>query len=92
MSDNDKQAVLLMAIDYLKIQHEALQNPCAALIISRYYRLLSLLNIAEDEQESYIEQSKAWLACHINSPKHSQKTQNRLENFVQLHELSPLLQ
>ena len=46
MSDNDKQEALLMAIEFLKIQYESLQNPCIALHISRYYRLLANLNIA----------------------------------------------
>jgi len=41
MSDNDKQEALLMAIEFMKIQYEALQNPCFALHISRYYRLLT---------------------------------------------------
>ena len=39
MSDTDKQEALLMAIEFLKIQYESLQNPCIALHISRYYRL-----------------------------------------------------
>ena len=45
MSDNDKQETLLMAIEYLKIQYESLQNPCIALHISRYYRLLILRTV-----------------------------------------------
>ena len=40
MSDTDKQEALLMAIEFLKIQYGSLQNPCIALHISRYYRLL----------------------------------------------------
>lgn len=36
MSDSDKQEVLLMAIEYLKIQYDSLQNPCIALYISQY--------------------------------------------------------
>ena len=46
MSDKDKQEALLMAIEFLKIQYESMQNPCVALHISRYYRLLANLNIA----------------------------------------------
>ena len=88
MSDNDKLEVLLMAIEYLKIQYESLQNPCIALHISRYYRLLSLLNIAENRQKGYAKHSKAWLTCHISNQNHSQKMQNQLNDFVQLHEFN----
>ena len=90
MSDNDKQEALLMAIEYLKIQYESLQKPCIALHISRYYRLLSLLNIAKNRQKSYAKHSKLWLTCHINNPRHSQKMQNQLNDFVQLHEFNSL--
>jgi hypothetical protein len=86
MSDNDTQEALLMAIEYLKIQYDSLQIPCIALYISRYYRLLSLLNIAKNKQESYAKHSKSWLTCHTADPRHSQKMQNQLSDFVQLHE------
>lgn len=45
MSDNEKQGVLLIAIDSLKVQYK-LQHPCVALLIARYYRLLSVLHIS----------------------------------------------
>jgi hypothetical protein len=90
MSDNDKQEVLLMAIEYLKIQYESLQNPCIALLISRYYRLLSLLNIAKNKREGYAKQSMSWLTCHTANPSHSQKMQNQLNDFVQLYEFNSL--
>ena len=85
MSDHDKQEALLMAIEFLKIQYESLQNPCIALHISRYYRLLANLNIAKNRQNSYAKQSTSWLGCHISNPRHSQKMQNQLNDFVQLH-------
>jgi len=88
MSDNDKQEVLLMAIEFLKIQYESLQNPCIALHISRYYRLLSLLNIAKNRQESYAKHSKSWLTFHISNQKYSQEIQNQLNDFVQLNEFN----
>jgi hypothetical protein len=88
MSDNDKQEALLMAIEFMKMQYEAPQNPCIALHISRYYRLLSLLNIAKNKQEGYAKHSKLWLICHISNPKHSQKMQNQLNDFVQLGEFN----
>jgi hypothetical protein len=88
MSDNDKQEVLLMAIEFLKIQYESLQNPCVALHISRYYRLLANLNIATNRQHSYSKQSATWLTCHIRNQRHSQKVQNQLNDFVQLNEVS----
>jgi hypothetical protein len=91
MSENDKQEALLMAIEYLKIQYESLQNPCIALHISRYYRLLSLLNIAKNRQKSYAKHSKSWLTCHISNQKHSQNMQNRLNDFVQLHEFNLII-
>ena len=53
MSDKDKQEALLMAIEFLKIQYESLQNPCVALHISRYYSLLANLNIVKNRQNSY---------------------------------------
>jgi hypothetical protein len=88
MSDHDKQETLLMAIEYMKIQYEALQNPCIALHISRYYRLLSLLNMAKNKQEGYAKHSKSWLTCHTANPRHSQKIQNQLNDFVQLCEFN----
>ena len=88
MSDKDKQEALLMAIEFLKIQYESLQNPCVALHISRYYRLLANLNIAKNRQNSYSKQSTSWLTCHISNPRHSQKMQNQLNDFVQLHEFN----
>jgi len=91
MSDNDQQEVLLMAIEYLKVQYESLQNPCIALLISRYYCLLSALNIAKNKQESYAKHSKSWLTCHISNQKHSQKMQNHLHDIVQFHEFNSLI-
>ncbi len=88
MSDNDQQEALLMAIEFLKIQYKTLQHPCIALHISRYYRLLSLLNIAPNWQQSYIKLSKTWLDFHINSPEHSQKTQDLLNDYFHCHELN----
>lgn len=90
MPDNDKQEVLLMAIEYLKIQHELLQNPCIALLISRYYRMLANLNIAKNKQEKYAKYSKSWLTCHIDNPIHSQKMKNQLNNLVHLCEFNSL--
>lgn len=90
MSDSDKQEVLLMAIEYLKIQYDSLQNPCIALYISRYYRLLSLLNIPNSKQESYAKQSKSWLTCHTTNPRHSPKIQSQLNNLVQLCDFNSL--
>jgi hypothetical protein len=86
MSEKDQQEALLMAIEYLKTQYEALQNPCIALLISRYYRLLSLLNVTKNKQGKYIKYSRTWLACHINNSRHSQKMQNQLNDFIQPHE------
>jgi hypothetical protein len=84
MSETDKQEVLLMAIEYLRIQYETLQNPCVALYISRYYRLLSLLNIASNNKESYAQHSQFWLNRHIKSPSYSLKLQNELNQYVQI--------
>ncbi|MDD5578574.1 MAG: hypothetical protein PHY16_04745 [Methylobacter sp.] len=88
MSESDKQEVFLMAIEYLKIQYESLQNPCIALRISRYYRSLSLLNIAQNKQERYAKYSKSWMTSLISNPGHSQKIQNQLNDFIQLHEFN----
>ncbi|MDD5321750.1 MAG: hypothetical protein PHD43_14285 [Methylococcales bacterium] len=41
MSESDKQEALLMAIEFLIIQNESLQNPCIALHISQYCLLNS---------------------------------------------------
>ncbi len=84
MSETDKQDMLLMAIEYLKIQYDSLQNPCVALYISRNYRLLSLLNIPSNKQERYAKHSKSWLQRHISSSRYSQKKQNELNQFVQI--------
>lgn len=88
MSDIDKQEALLMAIEFLKIQYESLQNPCIALHISRYYRLLADLNIPKNRQQSYAKHSKSWLSSHINNKNHSPKIQNQLNDFVQFHEFN----
>ena len=88
MSEKDKQEALLMAIEFLKIQYESLQNPCVALHISRYYRLLANLNIATNRQHSYSKQSASWLTCHISNPRHSPKMQSQLNDFVQLHDFN----
>lgn len=90
MPDSDKQEMLLMVIDTLKVQYEALQNPCIALYISRHYRLLSLLNIPSSKQESYAKHSKSWLTRHTANPRHSPKMQNQLNDFVQLCESNSL--
>lgn len=84
MPDSDKQEMLLLAIDTLKAQYETLQNPCIALIISRHYRLLSVLAIAKHKQERYAEHSRLWLTRHAANPRHSQKMQTQLSDFVQL--------
>jgi len=73
MSEKDQQETLLMAIEFLKAQYEALQNPCIALLISRYYRLLANLNMSKNKQEKYANYSRTWLTCHINNSRHSQK-------------------
>jgi hypothetical protein len=88
MSEKDQQEVLLMAIEYLKTQYESLQNPCIALLISRYYRLLTNFNVVKSKKEKYAKYSKSWLSCHINSSRHSQKMQNQLNDFIQPYELN----
>ncbi len=88
MSEKDQQETLLMAIEYLKTQYEALQNPCIALLISRYYRLLSLLNMTQNKQEKYAEYSDTWLTRHINNPRHSQAMQNQLNDYIQPYEFN----
>jgi hypothetical protein len=90
MSDSEEQEVLLMAIEYLKIQYGSLQNPCIALYISRYYRLLSLLDIAKSKQERYAEHSKSWLARHTANPRYSHDMQNQLNDSIQLCEPNSL--
>ncbi len=52
MSETDEQEVLLMAIEYLRIQYDSLQKPCVALYISRYYHLLSSLNVASNKKKA----------------------------------------
>jgi hypothetical protein len=86
MSDNENQEVLLMAIEYLKIQYADLRNPCIALYISRYYRLLSELNSIQNRQASYAQHSQSWLNCHTANAGYSQKMQMQLNDFVTLHE------
>lgn len=88
MSEKDQQETLLMAIEDLKMHYQALQNPCIALLIARYYRLLSLLNIAQNKQENYAAYAKTWLTRHINNPRHSQKIQHQLNDFIQLFEFN----
>ncbi|MGZ4969384.1 MAG: hypothetical protein ACXV8O_20195 [Methylobacter sp.] len=88
MSEKDQQETLLMAIEYLKNQYEYLQNPCIALLISRYYRLLTKFNVGKSKKEKYSKYSKSWLICHINDSRHSQKIQNQLTDFIQPHEVN----
>ena len=90
MSDNDKQEVLLMAIEHLKVQYEFRQNPCIALLISRYYYLLSNISFAKNKKKRCAKYSRSWLACYISHPRHSQKIQNQLNDFVQFHEFNLL--
>lgn len=85
MSDNENQEVLLMAIEYMKIQYANLQNPCIALYISRYYHLLSLLNITSNQQKNYARSSRSWLVRHAENPRHSPKMQTQLKEFVALY-------
>ena len=86
MSETDKQEVLLMAIEYLKTQYDSLQNPCVALYISRYYRLLSLLDMTQNKQEKYAKQATSWINRHTTNPRYSQAMQNQLNDSVQLHD------
>jgi hypothetical protein len=88
MSDHDKQETLLMAIEHLIVQYESLESPCIALLLSRYYRLLANLNIAKNKQERYAKYSRSWLARHAANPRHSQKIQNQLNDFVQFYEFN----
>jgi len=85
MSEKDQQETLLMAIEYLKAQYESLQNPCIALLISRYYRLLANFNITGNKREKYVKYSKSWLACHT---RHSPQMQNQLTDFILPDELN----
>ncbi len=81
MSDNDKQEVLLLAIEYLKTQFNCQQNPCVALYIARYYRLLgSLKNISNSEQKRYVIDSTAWLTQHVHNPAHVLDIQMSINN------------
>ncbi len=86
MSEKDQQETILMAIEYLKNQYESLQNPCIALLISRYYHLLENLSVTQSKQKKYAEYSKSWLTCHVNNPKHSQQMQTQLNDFIQSYE------
>jgi hypothetical protein len=86
MSDNEKQEALLIAIHTLKVQYKLQQPPCVALLIARYYRLLSVLNISPSKQEKYFKQSKSWLVLHAANPRHSKKIQDLLNDFIQLNE------
>lgn len=87
MSKKDQQEILLMAIEYLKTQYEALQNPCIALLISRYYRLLGNLSTFKNK-EKYVKYSRTWLACHTNDPRYPQRIQHQLNDFIQPHEFN----
>lgn len=86
MSKKDQQEILLMAIEHLKIQYEALQNPCIALLISRYYRLLGNLSTVKNK-EKYAGYSRTWLACHIGNSQYPQRIQHRLNDYIQPYEL-----
>lgn len=88
MSEKDQQETILIAIEYLKSQYACLQNPCIALLISRYYRLLANFNVVKSKQEKYANDSKLWLICHISNPRHSQKMQNQLNDFMQHYEFN----
>jgi hypothetical protein len=83
MSKKDQQETLLMAVEHLKTQYEALQYPCIALLISRYYRLLGNLTTSKNKQEKYAAYSRTWLNCHINNPRHPQRIQHQLNDFIQ---------
>lgn len=87
MSENDKREVLLLAIEYLKTQFNSQQNPCVALYITRYYRLLgSLKNISNYEQKKYVDHSTAWLTRHIHKPEHVLDIQMEIHNQEYLSE------
>lgn len=86
MSENENQEVLLMAIEYLKIQYADLQAPCIALYISRYYRLLSEFNTVQNRQASYAQHSRSWLIRHADNPRHPHKLQSQLNDFITLQE------
>lgn len=88
MSNHENQEVLLLAIEYLKIQYKSLQNPCIALLISRYYRLLANLSMTNNIREKYVKHSNSWLACHVSNPEHSEQMQNQLNQLVQLNQLN----
>jgi hypothetical protein len=90
MSDNDSQNLLLLAIEQLKINYEALHYPCIALLIAKHYRSLSNANFTKDQQEDYANYSKSWLTCYVSNQRHSQKMQNHLHDFIQLCEFSAL--
>jgi hypothetical protein len=86
MSDNDKQQIVLMAIQHLKVQYKSLQNPCIVLLISRHYRLLSDSCIDEDKREVYANDARRWLTYYIKEQNHSIKLQTYLNDFVFLRE------
>ncbi|MGZ8137662.1 MAG: hypothetical protein ACXW1W_18990 [Methylococcaceae bacterium] len=91
MSDNDKQSLLLIAVEHLIQQHyQSAPNPCIALSISRYYRLLANANSRTDKQEKYTAHAKQWLACYINNSGYPPKIQDRLHDLVQFPEFNPL--
>lgn len=86
MSDNDKQQLLLIAIEHLKFQYKSLHSPFVALLISKYYCLLSNSSSTKDQQEKYAISSRLWLARYIKNHRHSQKMQTHLHDFIQFHE------
>jgi hypothetical protein len=91
MSDDDKsQGMLLLAIEYLEVQYQFLQNPCIALLISRQYRLLANSTIEENQQGKYADHSKSWLTFYITHQNHSQKMQNQLNDLVLLRDFNSL--
>jgi|GEM_PF-542713 len=90
MSDNDRQNLLLIAIEQLKIHYEALHYPCIALLIAQHYHSLSNAESAKEQQEDYVNHSKSWFICYISNQRHSQKMQNHLHDFIQLREFNAL--
>jgi hypothetical protein len=89
MSENESQEVLLLAIEYLKTQFNSQQNPCVALYIARYYRLLgSLKNISHYEQKKYVDHSTVWLTRHVHKPEHIFDIQMEIHNPEYVSELN----
>jgi hypothetical protein len=75
MSEKESQEVLLLAIEYLKTQFDSNQNPCSALYIARYYRLLSSLkSVSTYDQKKYADCSASWLT-NIHDPEFVSKNQ-----------------